>query len=62
MDDVISVRGSLEKADIEVIEESDVLVLKIVNKPEEIGCIYRRLADAWVNIDFFYVLSRNNTG
>lgn len=50
-----SARNALEKANIEVIEESDVLVLDVEDKPGELGRVCRRMADAGVNIDFFYV-------
>ena len=52
-----SAREALEKANIEVIDESDVLVLDVEDKPGELGRICRRIADAGVNIDFFYVAS-----
>ena len=50
-----SARNALEKAKIEVIDESDVLVLDVEDKPGELGRVCRRIADAGVNIDFFYV-------
>jgi hypothetical protein len=55
---VTSARGALEKAKIEVIEESDVLVLDIEDKPGELGRVCRRIADAGVNIDFFYAATK----
>lgn len=58
VDDVASARGALEKAGIEVIEESDVLVLDVEDKPRELGRVYRRIADAGVNIDFFYAATK----
>lgn len=55
VDNISSARSALEKANIEVIDESDVLVLDIEDKPGELGRVCRRIADAGVNIDFFYV-------
>ena len=55
VDNIASARIALEKAKIEVIEESDVLVLDVEDKPGELGRVCRRMADAGVNIDFFYV-------
>ena len=49
-----SARSALEKAGIEVIEENPVLVLDVEDKPGELGRVCRRLADAGVNVDFFY--------
>jgi hypothetical protein len=58
VDDVTSARGALEKAKIEFIEESDVLVLDVEDKPGELGRVCRRIADAGVNIDFFYAATK----
>jgi len=58
VDNVTSARGALEKADIEVIKESDVLVLDVEDRPGELGRVCRRLADAGVNIDFFYAATK----
>jgi len=58
VDDVTSARSALEKAEIEVIEESDVLVLDVADRPGELGRVCRRIADAGVNIDFFYAATK----
>ena len=55
VDNISSARNALEKANIEVIDESDVLVLDVEDKPGELGRVCRCMADAGVNIDFFYV-------
>ena len=55
VNDKTSARNALEKAKIEVIDESDVLVLDVEDKPGELGRVCRRIADAGINIDFFYV-------
>jgi hypothetical protein len=58
VDDVKSARIALEKAGFEVIEEGDVLVLDVKDKPGELGNVCRRIADAGINIDFFYAATR----
>ena len=58
VDDATSARKALEEVDIEVIEESDVLVLDIEDRPGELGRVCRRMADAGVNIDFFYAATK----
>ena len=55
VDNISSARRALGKADIEVIDERDVLVLDVEDKPGELGRVCRCMADAGVNIDFFYV-------
>ena len=57
VDDVTSARKALEKVEIKVIEERDVLVLDLEDRPGELGRVCRRIADAGVNIDFFYAAS-----
>jgi hypothetical protein len=54
VNDATSARKALEKVKIEVIEENDVLVLNIEDKPGELGRVCRRIADAGLNINFFY--------
>ena len=54
VNDANAARKALKKTEIEVIDESDVLVLDVKDKPGELGKICRRIADAGVNIDFFY--------
>lgn len=55
VDDIASARAALEKAGIQVQGESDVLVIDVQDKPGVMGGICRRLSDAGVNLDFFYV-------
>jgi hypothetical protein len=54
VDDAVSARKALEQVNIDVIEENEVIVLNIDDKPGELGRVCRRIADAGLNIDFFY--------
>jgi hypothetical protein len=56
--DLTSARKALEKSGIDVLEVNDVLVLDIEDKPGELGVICRKIANAGVNIDFFYAASK----
>ena len=58
VDDAASARVACENAGIEVIEESDVLVLDVEDRPGELGRVCRRIAEAGVNIDFFYAATK----
>ena len=58
VDNVTSARSALEKANIEVIEENDVLVLDVEDKPGELGRVCRSIAASGVNIDFFYAATK----
>jgi hypothetical protein len=55
VDNVASARAALDKVGIHVQGESDVLVLDVKDKPGVLGGVCRRLSEAGVNIDFFYV-------
>ncbi len=54
LEDATSARKVLGEAGFEVGEDSQVLVLDVSDKPGELGGIYRRIADAGVNIDLIY--------
>jgi hypothetical protein len=54
LEDVTSARKVLEEAGFEVLEDRQVLVLDVSDKPGELGNISRRIADAGVNIDLIY--------
>ena len=54
VDDASSAQNALEKAGIKVIEVNEVLVIDLEDKPGELGKVCRRLANAGINIDFFY--------
>ena len=49
----------LKEAGINVVKETDALVLEVENKPGELGKICRRLANAGINIEFFYAATNN---
>lgn len=55
VDDIKAAKAALKEAGIEVLGKSDVLVLDVQDEPGVLGGICRRLSDAGVNIDFFYV-------
>ena len=55
VDDVKAAKAALKEAGIEVLGKSDVLVLDVQDKPGVLGKVCRRLSDAGVNIDYFYV-------
>lgn len=55
VDDIKAAKAALKEAGIEVLGKSDVLVLDVHDEPGVLGGICRRLSDAAVNIDFFYV-------
>ena len=55
VDDIASAKAALKEAGIEVLGKSDVLILDVTDEPGVLGGICRRLSDAGVNIDFFYV-------
>ena len=55
VDDPVKARRALEVAEIPVVREQDVLVLKLEDRPGELGNIARRLANAGVNIHFAYL-------
>jgi hypothetical protein len=54
VDDAGAAQAALGNAGIEVREETDVLVIKVLDKPGALGEICRRIGDTGVNIDFFY--------
>src|SRR3989304_245437 len=55
VDDPVKARRALEVAEIPVVREQDVLVLKLEDRPGELGNIARRLANAGVNIHLAYL-------
>jgi len=57
VDEAESACKALEKVDIEVVEENEVLVLDLEDKPGELGRVCRGIANVGVNIDFFYAAS-----
>ena len=55
VDDAAAAKGALEGAGIAVANEQEVLVVKVEDHPGELGEIARKIADAGVNINLFYL-------
>jgi hypothetical protein len=55
VDDAAAARGALEAAGITVAAEREALVVDAPNEPGELGRTARKLADAGVNIETYYV-------
>ena len=53
--DVAAARQALAAAGLEVRDEHEVLVLSLVERPGDAADVLRRLAQAGVNVDFYYV-------
>ncbi len=51
-------KKALEAAGVKVTGERPILLLSIVDKPGEFGTLARRIADAGVNIDLFYLTAK----
>ncbi|MHA2104724.1 MAG: ACT domain-containing protein [Candidatus Hodarchaeales archaeon] len=50
-----SAKKALKGADFEFTNERDVLVMDVDDKPGELGRICRKISDAGVNLDLFYL-------
>lgn len=59
VEDASPARRALDEANIEVTDERQVLLVDIEDQPGELGKIARRIADAEVNIDFWYIAANN---
>jgi hypothetical protein len=59
-EDVISAVKSLSRISGLKVEESDIVVLKMLNRPGELGKITRKLANRGVNLESLYIVSRKN--
>ncbi|MFQ5948735.1 MAG: amino acid-binding protein [Acidimicrobiia bacterium] len=55
LEDAAAAGRALEDAGIQVREEREVLVFDVEDRPGEVGRSARRMANAGVNIDLFYV-------
>lgn len=55
VEDAAAARKALEAAKIHVQEEREVLVLKIADRPGELGRLCRKIAKAGVNINLSYL-------
>lgn len=58
-DDEATTRSALKRAGIQF-DLKDVLVIKLSDKPGELGKMARRLAKAMVNVDSIYILSKED--
>ncbi len=57
VEDGAAARRALEKIDIEVSGEREVLVLEVEDRPSAFGNVTRRIANAGVNIDLTYLVT-----
>jgi hypothetical protein len=57
LDDAAGAREALEGAGFTSLEERDVVVLEIEDRPGVLGEVARKLADAGVNIELVYLAS-----
>ena len=55
VDDAKAAKAALKEAGIEVLAKNKVLVLDVKDEPGVLGGVCRKLSDAGVNIEFFYV-------
>jgi hypothetical protein len=55
VEDAAAARSALEAAGIQIAAEREALVVDAPNNPGELGRTARKLADAGVNIDVYYV-------
>lgn len=55
VEDAAAARGALEAAGIQVTAEKEAVVVAAPNQPGELGRTARRLAEAGVNIEAYYV-------
>ncbi len=55
VEDPAAARQAFEAASVDVGKEREVLVVDVENRPGEFGRIARRITDAGVNIDLFYL-------
>jgi len=53
--DAVAARSALKAAGISVTSEREVLVVDAKDRPGELGRVSRKLADAGVNIQLFYI-------
>jgi len=59
VDDAATAKKVLREAKVDVVDETEVIVPDIRDKPGELARVCRKLGDADVNIDFFYTASKN---
>jgi hypothetical protein len=61
VEDVAAARRTLEEVGIEVGDEREVLVLEVEDRPGAGGEVARRIANAGVNVDRFYMATNNRS-
>lgn len=59
-DDMASTRKALKKAGLEF-EESDIVLVDLIDRPGEIAKASRRMAAAGLNIDSVFLIGKQNT-
>jgi len=57
--DLDATRGALEAAGFTVVKEREVVLVQVEDRPGSAASIFRRIADAKVNIRFSYLATRN---
>lgn len=57
--DADAARGALEAAGFRVVREQEVVLVPVEDRPGSAASIFRRIADAKVNIRFSYLATRN---
>jgi hypothetical protein len=57
--DLGATRGALEAAGFKVVKEREVVLVQVEDQPGSAARIFRRIADAKVNIRFSYLATRN---
>jgi hypothetical protein len=58
--DSASATKALSKVPDTKVQESDILVMKMLNRPGELGKIARKLANRGVNLESLYIVSKKN--
>ena len=57
--DLGATRGALEAAGFKVVKEREVVLVQVEDQPGSAAGVFRRIADAKVNIRFSYLATRN---
>jgi len=57
--ELAATRGALESAGFRVLKEQEVVLVPVEDRPGSAATIFRRIADAKVNIRFSYLATRN---
>jgi hypothetical protein len=57
--DAAAARAALEAAGFRVLKEQEVVLVEVEDRPGSAASIFRRIADAKVNIRFSYLATRN---